>query len=29
VWNPNITQTIDFNEGWQEIPNATEYDNAF
>jgi len=29
VWNPDIAQPIQFYEGWQQIPNATEYDNAF
>jgi predicted dehydrogenase len=29
VWNPDIPQPINFFEGWQKIPNATEYDNAF
>ncbi len=29
VWNPDIPQPIDFYEGWQQVPNNTEYDNAF
>ncbi|MDF1814959.1 MAG: Gfo/Idh/MocA family oxidoreductase [Verrucomicrobiales bacterium] len=29
VWNPDIPQPIDFFEGWQEVPDATEFDNAF
>jgi len=29
VWNPDIAQPIDFLEGWQQVPNAIEYDNAF
>jgi predicted dehydrogenase len=29
VWNPDIAQTIDFHGGWQKVPNAVEYDNAF
>jgi predicted dehydrogenase len=29
VWNPDIEQPIDFFKGWQEVPDATEYDNAF
>ena len=29
VWNPDIDQPINFYEGWQEIPDATEFDNAF
>ncbi|MAS95657.1 MAG: oxidoreductase [Verrucomicrobiales bacterium] len=29
VWNPDIDQPIDFYEGWQEVPDATNYDNAF
>ena len=29
TWNPDIPQPIDFYEGWQLIPDATEYDNAF
>ncbi len=29
VWNPDIEQPINFYEGWQEVPDATEYDNAF
>lgn len=29
VWNPDIPQPIDFLAGWQLIPDATEYDNAF
>ena len=29
VWNPDIPQTIDFFNTWQEIPNNIAYDNAF
>lgn len=29
IWNPDIDQPIDFNGGWQEVPDATTYDNAF
>ncbi|MCP5539891.1 MAG: Gfo/Idh/MocA family oxidoreductase [Akkermansiaceae bacterium] len=29
VWNPDIEQPIDFFGGWQEVPDATGYDNAF
>lgn len=29
VWNPDIDQPIQFNQGWQEVPDATSYDNAF
>lgn len=29
VWNPDIDQPIDFFEGWQEVPDAIEYENAF
>lgn len=29
VWNPDIPQPIDFFAGWQQLPNTTNYDNAF
>ncbi len=29
IWNPDIPQPIDFYEGWQEVPDACAYDNAF
>ncbi len=29
VWNPDIPQPIDFFEGWQKVPEQTNYDNAF
>jgi predicted dehydrogenase len=29
VWNPDILQPIDFYSGWQKVPDATHYDNAF
>ncbi len=29
IWNPDIEQPIKFFDGWQEVPDATEYDNAF
>ena len=28
VWNPDISQPIDFFEGWAEVP-GDNYDNAF
>ncbi|MEM7699252.1 MAG: Gfo/Idh/MocA family oxidoreductase [Verrucomicrobiota bacterium] len=28
-WNPDIEQPINFYEGWQEVPDATQFDNAF
>lgn len=29
VWNPDIPQDIDFNDGWSLIPEQENYDNAF
>ena len=29
VWTPDIPQPINFQEGWQEVPDATVYENAF
>jgi predicted dehydrogenase len=29
TWNPDIDQPIDFFNSWQEVPDATTYDNAF
>ena len=29
VWNPDVKQTIDFYAGWQDVPDATAYDNGF
>lgn len=29
VWNPDITQPINFFEGWSKIPEQEQYDNAF
>ena len=29
IWNPDIPQPIDFFSGWQEMPDARDYDNAF
>lgn len=29
VWNPDIAQPINFFDGWQKVPNAVDYDNAF
>lgn len=29
VWNPDIAQPINFFEGWQLMPDACAYDNAF
>lgn len=29
VWNPDIDQPINFREGWQEVPEQEDYDNAF
>ena len=29
VWNPDIKQPIDFYDGWTEMPEVVEYDNAF
>ena len=29
VWNPDIPQTLDFFEGWAEVPDAQVFDNGF
>ncbi len=29
VWNPDVDQPIDFFDGWSEVPDQEEYDNAF
>jgi predicted dehydrogenase len=29
VWNPDVPQTIDFFETWQDVPPNRAYDNAF
>ena len=29
VWNPDCPQPIDFFDTWQEVPDNTDYDNAF
>ena len=29
VWNPDVKQTMDFNEQWQEVPDTQVYDNGF
>lgn len=29
VWNPDVPQTIDFFDTWQEVPTNVAYDNAF
>lgn len=29
VWNPDLPQPIDFMAGWQRVPDAAAYDNAF
>ena len=29
TWNPDIEQPINFFEGWQEVPDQEDYDNAF
>ncbi|MFT3949485.1 MAG: Gfo/Idh/MocA family oxidoreductase [Agriterribacter sp.] len=29
VWNPDITQPINFFEGWSKVPEQEQYDNAF
>jgi predicted dehydrogenase len=29
VWNPDIPNPWQFREGWQEVPDNQEYDNAF
>ncbi len=29
IWNPDVAQPIDFYDSWQQMPNDTQYDNAF
>jgi hypothetical protein len=29
VWNPDVPQTIDFYETWDEVPDNRVYDNGF
>ena len=29
IWNPDITQPVDFFAGWEDVPNNTDYENAF
>ncbi len=29
VWNPDIRQPIDFYDGWTEVPDQVDFDNAF
>ncbi len=29
VWNPDVKQTMNFFEQWQEVPDSTVYDNGF
>ncbi|MEN3291391.1 MAG: hypothetical protein V7642_644 [Burkholderiales bacterium] len=29
VWNPDIKQTMNFNEQWAEVPDTQNYDNGF
>lgn len=29
VWNPDVPQTINFYDGWQELPDNVDYDNGF
>jgi len=29
VWNPDVEQTMSFYDGWEEVPDAREWDNAF
>ncbi|NNE90942.1 MAG: Gfo/Idh/MocA family oxidoreductase [Verrucomicrobiales bacterium] len=29
IWNPDIPQLINFYDGWQKVPETTEFDNAF
>ena len=29
VWNPDIPQPIDFYQGWTQVPEQRDYDNAF
>ncbi len=29
VWNPDIPPAIDYQDGWEEVPDPVDYDNAF
>ena len=29
VWNPDIPPAIDYKDGWDEVPDPVDYDNAF
>lgn len=29
VWNPDVPQTMKFNEQWQEVPDSQDYPNGF
>lgn len=29
VWNPDVPQSLDFFEGWEEVPDNTIFDNGF
>jgi predicted dehydrogenase len=29
VWNPDISQPINFYDGWSQVPDQRDYDNAF
>ncbi|MDH5857963.1 Gfo/Idh/MocA family protein [Lampropedia aestuarii] len=29
IWNPDVKQTMNFNDQWQEIPDTEFYDNGF
>ena len=29
VWNPDVPQTMNFNDQWQEVPDTQVYDNGF
>ncbi len=29
TWNPDVKQPINFYDNWQQMPNTTDYDNAF
>ena len=29
IWNPDITQPVNFLDGWKKLPDAETYDNAF
>ena len=29
VWNPDVDSPIDYYDGWQQVPESADYDNAF